>query len=93
MRYYLPLIIIISLLTYAAYAYDKRCAIKHQERVPEKTLLLLAFIGGAPGALLAMKVKHHKTRKLKFRICVPLFLIMQIAIFIYYVITHYPSLF
>lgn len=84
MRYYFTFIAVMSLLTYCTYSYDKHCAIKHQERVPERTLLLLAFLGGAPGALLAMYVKHHKTRKWLFKIAIPLFIVGHVALFIYY---------
>ena len=32
-------------------------------RVPEHTLLAVTFAGGGVGALLGMRVFHHKTRK------------------------------
>ncbi|MBR6399201.1 MAG: DUF1294 domain-containing protein, partial [Lachnospiraceae bacterium] len=47
-------------------------------RVPERVLLALAVFGGSPGALMGMLVFHHKTRKSKFMVLVPLFLILHL---------------
>ena len=50
------------------------------EDVPEKTLFLLAVFGGSIGALLGMKVWHHKTLHKSFRIGIPAILILQIVL-------------
>jgi uncharacterized membrane protein YsdA (DUF1294 family) len=55
-----------SLVTYAVYAADKSAARKRRHRVPERTLHLLALLGGWPGALLAQRVLRHKTSKPHF---------------------------
>ena len=47
------------------------------------TLLFMAAIGGSLGALFGMKIFHHKTLHLKFRLGVPLLLILQVAALIY----------
>ena len=47
-------------------------------RISEATLLMLAVIGGTIGALLGMKVWHHKTMHKKFKYGLPLILIIQI---------------
>lgn len=49
-------------------------------RIPEKTLFLLAVLGGSVGALLGMRVWHHKTLHKSFRIGIPAILILQIVI-------------
>ena len=49
-------------------------------RISEVTLLILAVIGGSIGALLGMKVWHHKTKHKKFKYGLPLILIIQIII-------------
>jgi uncharacterized membrane protein YsdA (DUF1294 family) len=45
---------------------DKRAARLQSWRVPERTLLLWAFAGGALGGMLAQKFSRHKTRKQPF---------------------------
>ena len=74
---------IINALTIAIYGWDKLCAIRKWWRVPELTLLGIAVMGGSVGALIAMKVFHHKTLHLKFKYGVPLILALQIASLIY----------
>ena len=49
-------------------------------RVPEKTLFLLALLGGSAGAWLGMKCFHHKTRKWYFRFGIPAIFIAQAAL-------------
>ncbi len=46
---------------------DKQKAVKHQWRIPEKTLLGLGLIGGGIGGILGMHLFHHKTTKGSFK--------------------------
>ena len=48
--------------------------------MPERTLFLVAIIGGSIGALLGMHVFRHKTKHWYFRVFIPLILLLQIAI-------------
>lgn len=48
-------------------------------RIPEKTLFLLAILGGSPGALLGMRIFHHKTLHKTFRFGIPAILVLQLA--------------
>ena len=57
-----------NLLTYTAFALDKRRAVQGGWRIPERTLLLLAALGGWPAAKLAQHRLRHKTRKQPFRL-------------------------
>ncbi|KAI1699783.1 hypothetical protein Ddc_18412 [Ditylenchus destructor] len=56
----------ISAVTFVIYYRDKSAAVNHQWRTSEVLLHLVAFIGGWPGALLAMPTCRHKWRKLNF---------------------------
>ena len=81
MRYQIILAaLLVNIVAFAAYVIDKRKAQKGRWRIPESMLLLLAFFGGAIGALMGMRVFHHKTKHWKFKILVPLFLVMQLAL-------------
>lgn len=53
---------VMSAIAFIAYASDKKKAKKGAWRIPEKVLLLLGFLGGSVGALLAMKCLRHKTK-------------------------------
>lgn len=78
--YIIIYLVIINVITFAVYALDKWKAKNAKWRIRESTLLGLAAIGGSIGALLAMKVWHHKTLHNQFRYGVPLILVAQIAI-------------
>lgn len=66
-----------SLFTFALYGIDKWKAVHGRWRIRESALLLAALCGGAFGALLAMRLFHHKTRKWYFAFGVPLMLALQ----------------
>lgn len=72
--------ILMSLVSFCFYAYDKRQAKAGGWRVPERTLLLLALAFGAPGALAGMRVMHHKTLKKRFTVTVPALLVLQLVL-------------
>ena len=57
----------INLASYMTFARDKHYAIKGMRRVPERTLLKLAVVGGTVGILIGQKLLRHKTRKEPFR--------------------------
>ena len=58
---------VVSLMTFIAYAVDKSAAMKGAWRAPEKMLHLLSLAGGWPGALVAQNKLRHKSRKESFR--------------------------
>lgn len=72
-------VLLMSLITFVTFGIDKKKAVQHKERISEKTLLVLSFMGGAFGGLLGMRVFHHKTLKKKFRL-VSLFAILWVVI-------------
>ena len=73
-------LICINIITIAVYGIDKRSAVRGKWRIRVSTLLGLAAAGGSVGALLGMHLFHHKTRKKKFTIGVPLMLAAQILL-------------
>jgi uncharacterized membrane protein YsdA (DUF1294 family)/cold shock CspA family protein len=60
--------IVLSLITYLVYVWDKHKARTDGWRTAESTLHLLALIGGWPGAYLAQRWLRHKTAKVSFLI-------------------------
>ena len=66
----------LSLMSFSLFGFDKEKSRRHAWRISERTLLLSAFLGGAPGALFGMHFFRHKTQKWKFRILVPLALLL-----------------
>ncbi len=79
MIYYL---LIINIITFITYGIDKYKSIKHKYRISEATLIILAILGGPLGALLGMILFHHKIKKKKFIILIPIILILWVYILI-----------
>ena len=80
MMYYL---LTVNVVAFAAFGIDKYKAKRGLWRISEATLLLLAVVGGSLGALMGMRIWHHKTQHAKFRYGLPLIILAQIAL-IYY---------
>ena len=75
--YYL---IALNIVTFFIYGIDKWKARQAKRRIREAALLGLAVLGGSIGALLGMKIWHHKTMHKKFKYGLPLILLVQIAL-------------
>lgn len=71
--------ILVNIVEYALFGLDKKRAIRRKWRVPEALLLFVAFMGGSLGGILAMVTFRHKTKKLKFKLGMPLLLILNLA--------------
>ncbi len=80
MEYY---IIAINILAFIIYGIDKLNAVRNAARVPERILLALALAGGSAGALAAVYMFRHKTKKRQFTILLPLFLILHLSLLAY----------
>ena len=70
----------VNLVSFTVYGADKRRARKGKRRVPEKTLFLLALVGGSVGALAGMYTFRHKTRHWYFVWGIPAILAVQVAL-------------
>ena len=73
-------VLLMSGLSFSLFGQDKRRARRGQWRISEKALFLTALLGGSPGALLGMKVFHHKTLHKRFRYGLPLILLLQVVL-------------
>lgn len=74
------ILLLTNLIAFIMMGVDKRKAVRDVRRISEKALLTACGLFAAPGGLIGMHVFHHKTRKLKFKLGVPLMLIAQIAV-------------
>ena len=74
----------INVVTFLLYGIDKWRAKRARWRIPESVLLGLAAIGGSVGAWLGMGIWHHKTQHKKFRYGVPVMLLIQIALLVWF---------
>ena len=69
-----------SLVLFSVMGSDKRRARSGARRVPEKTLFLLAALGGAVGGVLGMRVFRHKTKHWYFAWGFPAMALAQLAL-------------
>ena len=60
-----------NLLVFGLYGWDKWQARRGGRRIRESTLLSAAFLLGGVGALAGMRLLRHKTRHMKFILCIP----------------------
>ena len=84
MKYLLIYLGIINLVGFFAMFLDKQKAKRGKWRIPEKTLFLLAIIGGSLGTTLGMHVFRHKTKHWYFKFGMPLILIVQLILLVYF---------
>ncbi|MBU9721172.1 MULTISPECIES: DUF1294 domain-containing protein [Bacillaceae] len=78
--------LLLNIVSFTMMGIDKKRAIKGKWRISEKSLMLVAFIGGAFGMLVASRLFHHKTKKLLFKIGLPTFFIIHLALVIIYIV-------
>ena len=74
--------IIVNILTFLAWGWDKFRAQAQQWRVPEKSLVFLVIAGGPLGALAGMVLFRHKTRKTFFWLLVGISLVAHVVIYL-----------
>jgi Predicted membrane protein len=74
---------IMNVFAFCLYGFDKQKARKGQFRIAEKYLLFVASLGGATGAFIGMRLFRHKTKKKKFTILIPLFMLVQWILYAY----------
>lgn len=70
--------VLLNIAAFILYGLDKWKARRDKWRIPEKMLLLTAFLGGGCGAFLGMQIFRHKTRHVLFILLVPLSIVLHI---------------
>ena len=81
-------LLIINLIGLFIMYIDKRKAMYGRWRIPEKTLLMVALLGGSIGTMAGMYLFRHKTKKLKFTLGFPTILISEIVIITYLLLKY-----
>lgn len=77
MKYFVVYLLFINFIAFLVFGADKKRAKKKQWRIPEKTLFLLALLGGSAGAAFGMLFFRHKTKHAAFTIGIPLIILSQ----------------
>lgn len=72
-------LVIMSLIGFSVMGIDKQKAMKRAWRVPERTLILIAFLGGGIGSFLGMYAFRHKTKHIKFVLLLPMAAVLYIV--------------
>lgn len=80
MKFFLLYLLLINATGFILMLLDKQRARKKRWRIPERTLMASALLGGSLGCLIGMYTARHKTRHPKFTIGIPLILLLQTAI-------------
>ena len=71
-------LIAVNALSFLLMLADKHRARKKLWRIPERTLLGAAIIGGSLGSLVGMYLFRHKTKHPKFSVGIPVILMLQV---------------
>ena len=73
-------LVLINALGFVLMLIDKKKAQKKLWRIPERTLIVTAALGGSIGSLAGMYLFRHKTRHPKFTIGIPVILATQLIL-------------
>lgn len=77
-------ILAINFFAFFLMSNDKSRAKKRERRTPEKILFITAWLGGSVGMLLGMRIFRHKTKHRAFTLGIPMILLLQIGLVIYW---------
>lgn len=76
-------LVVINIIGFFAMGIDKAKAKAKAWRIPEKTLLTIAVIGGGLGVWLGMETFRHKTKHWYFKYGVPAIFVVELLAFWY----------
>lgn len=80
MKLFLWYLLLINAAAFVLMLADKLKAQNGMWRIPERTLMGSALLGGSIGALMGMYLFRHKTRHPKFTVGIPAILIGQLVL-------------
>lgn len=75
--------VVINIVGFVIMGIDKAKAKANAWRIPEKTLLFIALIGGSIGVWLGMEIFRHKTKHWYFKYGVPAIFLVEFLAFLY----------
>lgn len=78
MKYIAIYLTLINAASFLLMLSDKYKARRNLWRIPERTLITVALLGGSVGALAGMHLFRHKTKHPKFVVGLPVILALQI---------------
>ena len=76
--------LVISLLSFSLYGYDKLQALTNRYRVSENILLFSSLLGGTLASIIAMLLFWHKVKKPSFLIKLSVVVIVQVSFLFLY---------
>lgn len=84
-------VLVINLIAFVVYTWDKSLARAGKRRVSENNLLFLALFGGWIGALLACYLRRHKVRKTSFIVPLWIIAILETGLLLYSLVYGPPD--
>lgn len=88
-EYIVTYLLVINLMAFAAFWFDKRLSQTSTQRIPEASLLVLCLLGGSLGGYIASQKFRHKTKKGSFRVKFCLVVFAQIFIIVVLIARSY----
>ncbi len=74
----LTFFLIVNALGFLIMQIDKNNSINGKRRISEASIFTVGVIGGSIGIMAGMYILHHKTRKKRFTIGMPIIFVLQI---------------
>ena len=84
LKYLALYLVLINVIAVILCIIDKLKARINEWRIPEKTLFIVSAIGGSVGMYVTMNLVRHKTKHKRFMIGLPLIIILQCALLIWF---------
>ena len=80
MGYIFLYLVAVSVISIISVIIDKTAAKNGERRISENSLMALSVIGGGVAMYITMRIIHHKTRKNKFMVGIPVIIMLEVAL-------------